>query len=132
MNSLHLSPISGTSAAAAGSGPAGEAVSSPSAKAANTSGPKANAAQAAQAKRATAASQVGAEQTAAAEHARAAERIATPALDLSVGLVGGTFDVYVDLTDRASNRRIARLYGPRGNSAPAPHHTAPAKVRTEA
>jgi len=57
-------------------------------------------------------------------------RIETPSLNISVGLVGGSFDVYVDLTDSSDGRVVARLYGPKGG-APAPR-PAPSKVRTEA
>lgn len=133
MNTLQLSPVSGVSATAAGGSPAGEAVSSPN-SASDT--PKARksvstGATAAQAAHATAATNATARQAAAAEDQRAAARIETPSLDLSVGLIGGTFDVYVDLTDPTTNRVVARLYGPRGRTAePAP--PAPAKVRTEA
>ncbi len=132
MNTLQLSPISGTSATAAGASPAGEAV--PSAHPKPTQPPQpTGAAAAAEAAKATDATRVQAQQTAAAEGARAAARIETPSLNLSVGLVGGTFDVYVDLTDPVDNRVVARLYGPRGGtSEPRAAQAKPAKLRTEA
>ncbi len=136
MSALQLSPITGVSSTAAGASPAGDAAatpkSTPTSKTATSSQPSvAAAAQAAQAAHATAAVDASAAQSAAAENARQVARIETPSLNLSVGLIGGTFDVYVDLTDPIDNRVVARLYGPKG-SAPEPHHPAPTRVRTEA
>lgn len=140
MSTLQVSPISGVPAPAAGPSPAGEAAatqkSSPNstgsaaAAAAPAKPDSVSAALAAQAAHATAAANASAAQTAAAENAHQVERIETPSLNLRVGLIGGTFDVYVDLTDPLDNRVVARLYGPKGGtSAPRP---APARVSTEA
>lgn len=130
MSALQLSPISGVSATAAGASPAGDAAATPksasSSKTAALPQPVAASASASQAAQATAA-----DATAAAETARQDARIETPTLSLSVGLVGGTFDVYVDLTDATDNRVVARLYGPKGSASP-PQHQAPTRVRTEA
>ncbi|MBV8538849.1 MAG: hypothetical protein JO128_24840 [Alphaproteobacteria bacterium] len=137
MSALQVSPISGVSAPAAGASPAGDAAatqkSAPSSKTATTPQPiAAAAAQAAQATRATAATDAAAAQVAAAENARQVARIETPSLNLSVGLVGGSFDVFVDLTDSTDGRVVARLYGPKGGT-PEPHQpAAPTRVRTEA
>jgi hypothetical protein len=142
MSALQLSPIGGVSAPAAGASPAGEAAatqkSAPSTKSAAAEqpsaapSPQAAQAHAAQtAAHATAATNANAAQTAAAETARQAERIETPSLNLNVGLIGGTFDVFVDLTDPTTNRVVARLYGPKGGT-PQPSRPAPTRVRTEA
>ncbi len=130
MNTLQLSPISGTSATAVGASPTGEADPSAHPKAQTPPPTATSAAEAAQAAKAANATRVQAAQTAAAEDARAVARIETPSLNISVGLVGGTFDVYVDLTDPIDNRVVARLYGPHGGTSVP--HAAPAKVRTEA
>ena len=138
MTTLQLSPIGGVPATAAGASPPGEAASSPNSKSASQPGPDAStvviapnkAAVAAQAAHATAASQAAAQQAAEAATAQAALRVETPPLHLSIGIIGGTFDVYVDLTDPVDNRVVARLYGPKGSTTQA--HSAPAKVRTEA
>jgi hypothetical protein len=141
MSALQLSPISGIPATAAGASPAGDAAatqkSAPTSKAAPTATARPDAAsvaqttRAVQAAQATAAVDATAAQAAAAENARQDQRIETPTLNLSVGLVGGTFDVYVDLTDPSDNRVVARLYGPKGGT-PEPHQPAPTRVRTEA
>ena len=139
MSALQLSPIGGASATAAGASPAGDAAatqkSPPSSKPATSPQPVAvsaeSAARASQAAHATAATDAAAAQAAVAENARQVARIETPSLNLSVGLIGGSFDVYVDLTDSTDGRVVARLYGPKG-SAPEPHHPAPTRVRTEA
>ena len=57
----------------------------------------------------------GREAAAAAARAGATAQAETPAFSLNVGLIGGSFDVFVDVTDRDSHRFIARIYGPRGN-----------------
>ena len=126
MNTLQLSPISGTSATAAGASPTGEAVASSHPKTLEPPQPAAKK----PAQTAAATSTHAQQQAAAAENQQADARITTPSLDLNVGLVRGTFDVYVDLTDRASNRVVARVYGPRG-TAPEVRLTS-SKVRTEA
>ena len=137
MSALQLSPISGVSATAVGASPAGDAAAtqktSPSSKPAASPQPiAASAAEAAQAAHATAATDAAAAQTAAAENARQVARLETPSLSISVGLVGGSFDVFVDLTDSTDGHVVARLYGPKGG-APAPQHPAtPTRVRTEA
>ncbi|HTP83756.1 MAG TPA: hypothetical protein VMQ11_12480 [Alphaproteobacteria bacterium] len=138
MSALQLSPISGPSATAAGASPAGDAAATqktaPSSKTATPPAQPtgASASRATQAARATAAADAAAAQTAATENAREVARIETPSLNLSVGLVGGSFDVYVDLTDSSDGRVVARLYGPKGGT-PEPHHpAAPTRVRTEA
>ncbi len=136
MSALQLSPISGVSSPTAGASPAGDATatqkSAPISKTAAPPQPlSASATQAAPSVSATAAANAAAAQAAAAENARQDARIETPSFNLSVGLIGGTFDVYVDLTDSLDNRVVARLYGPKG-SASALQHPAPARVRTEA
>lgn len=130
MNTLQLTPISGTAATAAGASPTGEAVPSPNSKTTQQAA-STDASQGAPATQVTNAVRAQAQQAAAAaEDQRAAARIETPSLNLNVGLVNGTFDVFVDLTETTDNRVIARVYGPRGSAAePQP---VPAKVRTEA
>jgi hypothetical protein len=137
MSALQLSPISGPSATAAGASPAGDAAATqktaPSSKTATSSQPiAASAAEAAQAAHATAGTDAAAAQTAAIENARQVARIETPSLNLSVGLVGGSFDVYVDLTDSSDGRVVARLYGPKGGTSEPHRPAAPTRVRTEA
>jgi hypothetical protein len=136
MTTLQLSPIGGVVTAAAGASSTGEAASSPNSDSKSSSSKPAAvkplaAAVAAEAARATTGAQADAQQAAQAADARAAVRVETPPLSLNVGIIGGTFDVYVDLTDPVDNRVVARLYGPRGGTS-APPHPAPAKVRTEA
>ena len=138
MSALQVSPIGGVPAPAAGASPAGGAAatqkSTPTSTAAVSAQP--NAASSAQAQAAHAASHASAATNAAAAQAAASEnaqqdaRIETPTLNLSVGLIGGSFDVYVDLTDSTDGRVVARLYGPKGKSSEP--HPAPAHVRTEA
>ena len=64
-----------------------------------------------------------------AEHARKAAEDAAqkkaaaapmPQLARQVGLVAGSFDVYVDLTDPATKRRVFRVYGPNPQAPAAP------------
>lgn len=57
----------------------------------------------------------------AAEQAAQKKAAAAPMPQLArqVGLIAGSFDVYVDLTDPSTKRRIFRVYGPNPN-APAP------------
>lgn len=51
----------------------------------------------------------------AAAQKRAAAQPA-PQLSRNVGLVAGSFDVFVDLTDPATKRRIFRVFGPNPNA----------------
>jgi hypothetical protein len=55
---------------------------------------------------------------AAAAQAAEAARAETPAFSLDVGLIRGSFNVFVDVTDRDSHRFIARIYGPKGQVPP--------------
>lgn len=114
MTTLPLSPMGGLTTAATPTGtPVGEAVTTlPNSHAGN-----AQSAQAAVAQRA-ASVPVAATQAASTKASSEAAAAAAPALDLKVGLVQGTFNVYVDLTDQ-DQHVIARLYGPRGTSMPA-------------
>jgi hypothetical protein len=139
MSTLQVSPLGGVSAPVVGTSPTGEATATQNPNPNPTPGSKTpvaparpdavSASQAAQAKHATAAADAQAAQAAAVENARQVAKLETPSLNLSVGLVGGTFDVYVDLTDTAEGRVVARLYGPKGG-APAPRPQP--RVRTEA
>ncbi len=43
-----------------------------------------------------------------------------PQLARQVGLVAGSFDVYVDLTDPSTKRRVFRVYGPNPQAPAAP------------
>lgn len=138
MTTLQLSPIGGVTTPAAGASSTGEAASSPNSASKTSSqsqktapAKQLSAATAAQAARATASAQADAQQAAQAANERADVRVQTPPLNLNVGIIGGTFDVYVDLTDPTDNRVVARLYGPRGGT-PEPPQPPPAKVRTEA
>jgi hypothetical protein len=101
MSSLQLSPLSGVPAATPSGSPVGEAVATPPTS--HDSAPQASSVQAA----ADAAAAARAAAKAAAE-----ANTQSPAYDLQVGLVHGTFDVYVDLADKTSHHVIARLYGP--------------------
>jgi len=130
MSALQLSPISGVPATAAGASPAGDAAATQKSAPASKTATSSQSVAAPTAAQSTAAANASAAQTAAAEDARQAARIETPSLNLSVGLVGGTFDVYVDLTDPTDNRVVARLYGPKGGAPEPPPQ--PAHVRTEA
>jgi hypothetical protein len=63
---------------------------------------------------------VAARAAAAAAQAAEVARQETPAFSLDVGLIHGSFKVFVDVTDRDSHRFIARIYGPKGQVAAAP------------
>jgi hypothetical protein len=80
------------------------------------------------------ASQVPIAARAGAAAAQAAEvaREQTPAFALDVGLIRGSFKVFVDVTDKDSHRFIARVYGPKGEVPPSAAPTATKRVVTEA
>ncbi len=118
MNTLQITPVTGVQTPSASSAPAaGEAVSTP---------PHPN-----QEHPATVTQSIAAANVAAAKAQAEAIRNDSPAFDLKVGLVSGTFKVYVDLTDPADHRVIARLYGPRGETQETPVPTSH-KVSAEA
>jgi len=113
MNSLQITPVTGVQAPSASTAtPVGEAVSVAPQSTEHTS---------------SAAQSVAATRAAAAK-AQAEAANEGPAFNLKVGLVSGTFDVYVDLTDSVDHRVVARLYGPRGEPVepPVPQHSAEA------
>jgi len=115
MNTLQITPVTGVQTPSASTAaPVGEAVS---AAPQSTGHSSPSAAESAAAARAAAAK--------AQAEAAAAEG---PAFNLQVGLVSGTFDVYVDLTDSVDHRVVARLYGPRGETVEPqiPQHSAEA------
>ena len=116
MNTLQITPVTGVQTPSASTAPSvGEAVFVASQSTGHRSPSAAENAAAASA----AAAKARAEAAAAAEG---------PAFDLKVGLVSGTFDVYVDLTDSVDHRVVARLYGPRGETIepPVPQQSAEA------
>ncbi len=127
MNTLQLSPIAGSQPAPASSGPSGgEAAAIPPNQThpgfvGNAAAPDAVSPGTPDAtQRAVAAAQVANQKAADAKKAAEAQAAESPAYDLKVGLVNGTFDVYVDLTDATNHHVVARLYGPRGETLAKP------------
>ena len=120
MNTLQITPVTGVQAPSASTAPAaGEAVPTPPQPTNHEQHP------------ASVTQSIAAANAAAAKAQAEAVRNESPAFDLKVGLVSGTFKVYVDLTDSADHRVIARLYGPRGETQAVPPPTPP-KVSAEA
>ena len=112
MNSLQLSPISGVSTAAIPSHQAGEASSASSTTPESAPSP----AHVFNPNGQTTEQQIAASRR--DEAAKAAQAQAdkpkepAPSFNLKVGLVSGTYDVFVDIVDPKLNRTVYRIFGP--------------------